>query len=111
MNMEQLEEQVQKNSRDITALKETAKSAHKRIDGTDALVAQLHKLAISVETLAYQVKSQNEKIGAIVEGQQNQGERIGTLEKKPGIKWETLSSQITALAVAAVFGAIIAKII
>lgn len=109
MNQEQMEELILANGRDIAAAKESLKSAHKRIDENDALTKQVCKLAASIETLAYQVKVQGDRVEEMIRSQQDQGKRIGALEIKPGVKWEALVRQLTGLAVAAAFGALMAK--
>lgn len=109
MTFEHLEERVLANERALAALNESIKSAHKRIDENDALTSQIHKLATSIETLAYQVKIQGSRVEETINRQQNQSSRIGALENKPALRWEAIVTQLTSLTVAAIFGAAIAK--
>jgi uncharacterized protein YlxW (UPF0749 family) len=113
MNSEQVITQVLQNTKDIAAVSESAKSAHKRIDENDRITEGIHKLAANVETLAVQVKMFTDRmdssIARIEAGQKNQGERIGALEKEPADKWKGAIKQIIELIIAAVFGIIAAK--
>lgn len=113
MTQEQLTNKVIQNSNDISALRENVKSAHKRIDENDRITEGIHKLASNVESLALQVKLLTERFDSSLErleqGQRNQGERIGALEKEPGAKWKDVTKQIITLVVAAVFSVIAAK--
>jgi hypothetical protein len=101
------------NTSDIAALRESLKSAHKRIDENDRMTEGIHKLAANVEALALQVKmltgKMDESINRIEAGLKSQGERIGAIENEPAHKWKTLVAQVTGLVVAAVIGVIIAK--
>ena len=114
MTLDQLTEQTLKHNSEIAALKESAKSAHKRIDENDQITAGIHKLAANVETLALQVKLLTDKMDTSIEriesGLKSQGERIGALEKEPATKWKALVAQITSLIIAAIVGGVIAFI-
>ncbi|MCL2068420.1 MAG: hypothetical protein FWH00_00825 [Oscillospiraceae bacterium] len=115
MTHEQLTETILSHNRELAELGANLKSAHRRIDESDRIANGVHKLAANVEALALQVKLLGESVNVSVkkleEGQKHQGERIGTLEKEPAHKWKSLVSHITALIVAAVFGAIMANFI
>ena len=113
LEADQIAKQAIQNSQDIAALRESLKSAHKRIDENDRITEGIHKLAANVEALALQVKMLTDKmdnsITRMEAGLKAQGERIGTLEKEPADKWKTLAAQVTGLIVAAVIGVVIAK--
>jgi chromosome segregation ATPase len=115
MTHDHLTEQVLKQNSDIAAVKESVKSAHKRIDENDRITDGIHKLAANVEALALQVKLLTEKmesnIGRLESGLKDQGERIGQLEKEPAAKWKSLVSQVMSIIVAAVVGGVIANFI
>lgn len=115
MTEEQRTALLLKHNEEIAAVRESSKSAHKRIDENDRITEGIHKLASNVETLALQVKLLTDKMDTNIEriesGLKSQGERIGAIEKEPANKWKTLVAQVTALVIAAVVGAIIASII
>lgn len=115
MEGQQLSNRVLQNARDISAIRESTKSAHKRIDENDRITDGIHKLASNVEALALQVKMLTESlensVSRLEAGQKAQGERIGALEREPATKWKDLVKQVIGLIVAAVAGVIIAKFI
>lgn len=134
MNIEQITERTIQNTNDIVAMRESLKSAHKRIDENDRITEGIHEIAASVQALALQIKMLTEKldknVGKIEESLKRQGERIGAIEsvcgsveqhgktidslnakveaieKEPATKWKNLVAQIIGLGVAAVVGAI-----
>lgn len=115
MTTDQLTEQILKHNSEIAALRESDKSAHKRIDENDRITEGIHKLAANVEALALQVKllteSMENNIARLEAGQKTQGEHIGALENEPAKKWKALVAQITSLLIAAVVGGVIANLI
>ncbi|MCL2857441.1 MAG: hypothetical protein FWE19_06970 [Oscillospiraceae bacterium] len=139
MTQEQLMGQIMSQSRDIAALWESSKSAHRRIDENDRLAKGIHKLAANIEALALQVKlltqrmdstvermekslkSQGERIGA-VEGTSRAGERheqsisalerkVEALEREPSIKWKAFVSQMLAILAAVVAGIVLTRLL
>jgi len=72
------------HTREIAALWEKTKSAHRRINHVDQLTASVHELAKSNTVIAAEVKLLAEKfeksIDNIQQAQKRQGERIGALE-------------------------------
>lgn len=115
LDAEHIATQMVQNTSDIAAIRESLKSAHKRIDENDRMTEGIHKLAANVEALALQVKmhtdTMNNSITQIESGLKALGERIGILEKEPAAKWKELVKQVTALIVAAVVGAVIGDFI
>ena len=131
--------QVVKNTADIAALWESVKSAHKRLDENDRITEGIHRLAANVEGLAQQVKLMTvkweENVGRLETSIKSQGERIGSVERRisevgrqekqienavkridaierePAERWKGLVKQLIALAVAALFGAIVSKFV
>lgn len=105
------ENQILQNSKELAALAESIKSAHKRIDENDHITQGIYELAANVKTLAVQVKDISDKfetsIIKIERSLAKQGERIGELEGKGGKRWEAITGQIIALIVAALFGIIV----
>lgn len=73
------------NSKQIAALWESVKSAHKRLDDNDKITAGIHELAKNVALIASEIKSLtvklDESVARIERGQTAQGERIGKIEK------------------------------
>lgn len=124
-------------TREVAALHESLKSAHKRIDENDRITEGIYNLASSVEALTVQVTNLAQKMeNSVTElktGQRAQGERIGALErvtinierlekslekfgdkvaaieKKPAARWESLVGQVIGLVVAALVGFVLSR--
>lgn len=144
MNEQQMTEFAMDTTKNIAALWESTKSAHKRLDENDKVTKGIHQLSASIAGMTAEMKGiaermddSNDRMTASVEkiseGQQEQAQRIGAMEKtlialsglsegmgklgakieaiekEPATKWKDLVKQITALVVAAVIGVIIAK--
>ena len=138
MTQEQLLGQIMAHSRDIAALWENSKSAHRRIDENDSIAKGIHKLAANIETLALQVKLLTERMDSTVERMEktldSQGKRISAvegvgrsierhehsisalllkveaLEREPSIKWKSFVSQILAVLAAVIAGIILTRL-
>ncbi len=108
MTPEQITERMLALSEEMAAVRESTKSAHRRIDENDRITAGIHEIAASVQSLALQVKLLTDKMDESVEGLKgsikSQGERIGLLEKEPAQKWKGLVKQVVEILVAAVVG-------
>ena len=82
---EQMAKMTHENSKEIAALRESTKSAHKRLNENDAMTAGIHDLAKSVAQMATEIRLLTERMDASIErieqGQKAQGERIGSIEK------------------------------
>jgi methyl-accepting chemotaxis protein len=126
---EQISEMVIQHTKDIAAIQESAKSAHKRLDENGLIINGIHKLAANMENLTHEVKRVAEKLE---DGLREQGKRIGVvetavntilnmetyvktandrldkIEKEPADKWKKLTAQVVSLLVAAVVGGVIA---
>ena len=139
MNQDQLTAQVLAHGKDIAALRQSAKSAHKRIDENDRIISGIHKLAANIQALTLQVKlltdrmdsntiriedclkSHSERIGAVevlsrtaVRNEAsitNLESRVDAIELEPAKKWKDLARQMLALLCAAVAGSALAYII
>ncbi len=109
------DEQIIQNSKDIAALRENLKSAHKRIDENDSVTKGIHELSTSIAAIAVELRAlvtrYDTSFERIEAGQKSQGERIGALEKKPAMRWEALVTQLIGLLVAAVAGGMLSKFI
>jgi methyl-accepting chemotaxis protein len=116
---------VIQHTKDIAALLESVKSAHKRIDATEELSNGIHKLAANVENNTKEVKRIADRVD---NGLREQGRRIGEtetalvkisnmeqdiidtkarvdrIEKEPADLWKHYVKQIGGLLVAAVIG-------
>jgi methyl-accepting chemotaxis protein len=144
MNEQQMTEFAMDTTKNIAALWESTKSAHKRLDENDKVTKGIHQLSASIAGMTAEMKGiaermddSNDRMTASVEkiseGQQEQAQRIGAMEKtlitlsglsegmgklgakieaiekEPATKWKDLVKQITALVVAAIIGVIIAN--
>lgn len=81
----------------LSAVEESAKSAHKRIDALDSLTQSVNNLAISVSEMAVGMR-QLEKSSA------NLSQKIDCLEAAPGKRWDLIVTEIIKLIVAAAAG-------
>lgn len=85
MDETQVTEIIMRISKELAAVQESSKSAHRRIDEIDRLSAELHDLAKSIAEMAAETKMLAKHMDSVVErielGQRAQGERIGTVEK------------------------------
>ena len=122
------------HTKSITALQESVKSAHKRIDKMDKLTEAVHKLARSNAAIATEVKSLAGKFDKTTErieaGQKAQGERLGAIERdlqqvkqnekeiadmadkldavrmEPGEKWKSLVMHIVGYIIVGILAAL-----
>ena len=134
MNNEQIQKLLLDHTRDISALQESGKSAHKRIGEMSQLTTAVHELAKSNAAVAMEVKSLATKLDKTIErierGQQTQGERIGRMEAsiqqiernereissladkldivrmEPGEKWKTLITHLVGYLMVGILGAL-----
>lgn len=137
------EEQVNKialdHTKEIAALWESSKSAHKRLDENNRITAGIHDLAKSIAEMALEIKlltkRMDNSIERIEQGQKVQGERIGNIEKaimtigrnektiekheerldaierEPATKWKNLAWLVVAGVATAVVAFVMAKIL
>jgi uncharacterized coiled-coil DUF342 family protein len=68
---------VLEHAEEISALKESAKSAHKRIDNLREVTDGIHKIAANMESLVAEVKRLGERLE---DGLREQGKRLGQTE-------------------------------
>ena len=139
MTEEQFTQQLIAQGKDIAALWENAKSAHKRIDETDRITNGIHKLAANVETLALQVKLLTERMDSSIdrmeqslksqEGRIREAEavcsaalrsekriaelagKVEAIEREPATKWKELVRLTMTITAAAFMGGMFANII
>lgn len=85
MNEDKIAITLLEHTKVITALQESAKTAHKRIDKMDKLTEAVHELARSNTVIATEVKALATKFDKTTErierGQKSQGERLGIIER------------------------------
>jgi chromosome segregation ATPase len=85
MTAEQIANKLMEHTKEIAALWESSKSAHKRHDDNGAVITGIHELAKSVASMATEIRLLTERFDKSVErierGQAAQGERIGKIEK------------------------------
>lgn len=74
----------------VAHIEESVKSAHKRIDGIDALTKSVYELASSIKTMQHDI---TEMSG-----------RLKTIEDKPAKRWDLIVSTIITTFVGAVIG-------
>ena len=134
MNDEKVSATLFDHTRDITALQESVKSAHKRIDKMDKLTEAVHELTRSNTAIATEVRTLVEKFDKttdrIEKGQKSQGERVGAIERvleqvkqnekeiadmsekldavrmEPGERWKYLVMALIGGILAAILGAV-----
>jgi len=86
MSSEKLLETVIENSKNITTLTESVKSAHKRIDEQKKITESIHKLSEDVAVIAQSVKAVTEYVGKEMEKirllQNDQATKINEVERK-----------------------------
>jgi len=85
MNPDQMASTLMEHTKQISALQESGKSAHLRIDKMDKLTGAVHTLAQSNTAIATEVKMLASKFDKAIEriesGQKSQGERLGVIER------------------------------
>lgn len=74
----------------VAHIEESVKSAHKRIDGIDALTRSVYELASSIKTMQHDISD--------ISG------RIKTIEEKPAKRWDLVVSTVITTFVGAVIG-------
>ena len=85
MSNEEIAKLVLQHSREITALQESAKSAHHRISENAEIAAGINDLAKSITEMTAEIKHLTKRVDTSIEkieaGQKAQGERIGNIER------------------------------
>lgn len=88
----------------VTRVEESAKSAHKRIDGVDEIYKEIRDLAISVNKLASSVQRLCDDMTEV------RG-RVSCIEGKPGKRWDIIVTAVLNIAIGAIIGYIISHIL
>ena len=86
----------------LSAVEESAKSAHKRLDELISLSDSVKNLAISTAKMAEQMKTLTDNSAKL-------DQKISDLELKPGKRWETVAMQIVQLMIAGVVGFLLSQ--
>lgn len=92
-----------KNAQRLSAVEESARSAHKRLDELISLNASVNNLAISTAKMAEQLKT-------LTESSAKMDAKLSALELKPAKRWDAVIMQIVQLLVAGGFGFLISRI-
>jgi len=105
-NREQATGMAIENAKEIAALWENSKSAHKRIDRMDKLTEGVHELAKSNTAIATEVKLLAQKFDKVTERIEKDiaknTEDLEKLKLEPGQKWKLTTEKALTLAVAAI---------
>ena len=88
----------------ISAVEESSKSAHKRLDELISLNDSVKNLAISTAKMAEQLKTLTDNSAKL-------DQKISDLELKPGKRWETVAMQIVQLVIAGVVGFLLSQLL
>ena len=88
----------------ISAVEQSTKSAHKRLDELISLNDSVKNLAISTATMAEQLKT-------LTENSEKMDEKLSALELKPAKRWEVVVSQIIQLLIAGVVGFLLSQLL
>ncbi len=86
----------------MTAVEQSVKSAHHRLDTQDKLIGSVQKLTQQVIQLASDVKNIAEDVAALAV-------RVGTLENEPKEKYSVIIKAIITTCVSGVAGFVIAQ--
>jgi len=119
MNHEQT--QISQIQQSIARFDERLNAACKQIEENKVMVSQMHRMTVSIENLAIQVKDQNDNIKTVcasfdekiaIESRKNEerfkvhGERIGYLETKPAKRGLFIIDHIKLVLITAIITAI-----
>ena len=88
----------------LSAVEESAKSAHKRLDELISLNDSVKNLAISTAKMAEQMKTLTDNSAKL-------DQKISDLELKPAKRWETVAMQIVQLLIAGVVGYLLSQLL
>lgn len=88
----------------LSAVEESAKSAHKRLDELISLNDSVKNLAISTAKMAEQMKTLTDNSAKL-------DQKISDLELKPARRWETVAMQIVQLLIAGVVGYLLSQLL
>ena len=88
----------------ISAVEESAKSAHKRLDELILLNDSVKNLAISTAKMAEQLKTLTDNSAKL-------DQKISDLELKPARRWETVAMQIVQLLIAGIVGYLLSQLL
>lgn len=88
----------------LSAVEESAKSAHKRLDELISLNDSVKNLAISTAKMAEQMKTLTDNSAKL-------DQKISDLELKPAKRWEAVAMQIVQLLIAGVVGYLLSHLL
>ena len=88
----------------ISAVEQSARSAHKRLDELISLNDSVNNLAISTAKMAEQLKTLTDNSAKL-------DQKISALELKPASRWEAVVGQIIQLLIAGVIGYLLSQLL
>ena len=88
----------------ISAVEESAKSAHKRLDELISLNDSVKNLAISTAKMAEQMKT-------LTDNSDKMDEKLSALELKPAKRWEAAVGQVIQLLLAGAIGYLLSQLL
>ena len=88
----------------LSAVEESAKSAHKRLDELISLNDSVKNLAISTAKMAEQMKTLTENSAKL-------DQKISDLELKPARRWNTVVGQVIQLLLAGAIGFLLSQLL
>ncbi len=94
----------------LTKVEESAKSAHHRIDDIYNKHDEVHALALSVSKLASSVENLCKDVCKVTNDVCKVTDRLTEMEKRPGKKWDHLTSIIITAIASGIIGIIITSI-
>lgn len=94
----------------VAEIDQRSRSNTHRLDKMEATVDTLRRLTAAVEIMASEQKHQSETMTEIKTDMTALGQKVDTIEKKPGKRWEAVVGQVVSLVIAAVVGAVLARL-
>lgn len=94
----------------LTAHEQEIKSLKHRMNEAEEMITSINNLAISVEKLALSVSNMIGRMENYEDRLKNQGERIGSLEKLDGQKWQHMTTTALAAIITGIICYVLARI-
>ena len=95
----------------LTEHKNELGSLKHRVDDLEEIVEAINELAVSVRELAVTVSNNNERMEGYERRFEQQGRRIGDLEKKPAKQWDNLVGVIITAVASGIVGFMLSNIL
>ena len=94
----------------VAEIDQRSKSNTHRLDKMEETVDTLRRLTAAVEIMASEQKHQSATMTEIKTDMTALGQKVDTIEKKPAKRWETMVGQVIVVVVAALVGAVLARL-